>query len=183
MREESPVSGTVTRDGRKGVLAARRSCRVPVERERCCLDLGGESAAPSSLNSTPATATLSDAVTETLAVPETVAPSAGLANETEGATVSAGGRNCHVRDAHRPLDNRDGIVQCNSHGWGSRLRRHRGRQGHALIYHGCGLTSPATSMATPKYGRHSSREDSSRHAGASEPKRSSDGSRPRGRRP
>ena len=46
---------------------------------------------PSTLNCTPTTATLSDAVAATLAVPDTVAPADGLVSPTDGAVVSAGG--------------------------------------------------------------------------------------------
>ena len=45
--------------------------------------------APSSLNCTPATLTLSDAVAVTVTVPETVAPAAGAVIETVGGVVSA----------------------------------------------------------------------------------------------
>jgi len=45
---------------------------------------------PSSLNCTPDTATLSEAMAEMVTVPEIVAPSAGLLSETEGSVVSAG---------------------------------------------------------------------------------------------
>jgi hypothetical protein len=46
---------------------------------------------PSSLNSTTATPTLSEAVAETVtAVPETVAPLAGAVRETVGGVVSEG---------------------------------------------------------------------------------------------
>src|SRR5262249_19210657 len=45
--------------------------------------------APSSLNCTPATATLSEALAETVIVPDTVAPLAGAVRETVGAVVSA----------------------------------------------------------------------------------------------
>src|SRR2546427_7456387 len=44
--------------------------------------------APSSLNCTPATPTLSDAVAETVIVPETAAPLLGLVSDTVGATLS-----------------------------------------------------------------------------------------------
>ena len=47
--------------------------------------------APSSLNCTPTTPTLSEAVAATLAVPETVAPAVGLVSPTDGAVVSLGG--------------------------------------------------------------------------------------------
>jgi len=46
------------------------------------------SAAPSSRNCTPATATLSDAFAVTEIVADTVAPAAGLVSETVGAVVS-----------------------------------------------------------------------------------------------
>ena len=48
-------------------------------------------ALPSSLNCTPATPTLSEALAETLTVPETVAPPLGAETDTEGAVVSDGG--------------------------------------------------------------------------------------------
>ena len=44
--------------------------------------------APSSLNCTPATPTLSDAVAETVTVPPTVAPPAGAVIDTVGGVVS-----------------------------------------------------------------------------------------------
>ena len=44
--------------------------------------------APSSLNCTPTTPTLSDAVAETVTVPETVLPSAGAVRETVGSSLS-----------------------------------------------------------------------------------------------
>src|SRR5579859_2068670 len=44
--------------------------------------------APSNLNCTPATATLSDATAETSRVPDTMAPSVGAVIETEGGVVS-----------------------------------------------------------------------------------------------
>ena len=44
--------------------------------------------APSSLNCTPTTPTLSEAVAATLTVPETVAPAAGAVIDTVGAVVS-----------------------------------------------------------------------------------------------
>src|SRR3979490_3367096 len=44
--------------------------------------------APSSLNCTPATPTLSEALAVTLSLPDTVAPAAGDVIETEGAMVS-----------------------------------------------------------------------------------------------
>ena len=47
--------------------------------------------APSTLNCTPTTPTLSDASAAALTDPETVAPAAGLVSATDGAAVSAGG--------------------------------------------------------------------------------------------
>src|SRR5262249_32931542 len=47
--------------------------------------------APSSLNCTPATPTLSEALAVTATVPETVAPFAGAGRVTEGGGVSGGG--------------------------------------------------------------------------------------------
>src|SRR3990167_8328475 len=44
--------------------------------------------APSTLNCTPTTPTLSDALAEMVTVPETVAPSAGAVRETVGLVVS-----------------------------------------------------------------------------------------------
>src|SRR2546426_862614 len=46
--------------------------------------------APSSLNCTPTTPTLSEAVAATLTMPETVAPPAGLVIETAGGVLSVG---------------------------------------------------------------------------------------------
>ena len=46
---------------------------------------------PSSLNWTPLTPTLSEAVAFTATVPDTVAPAAGAVIETFGAVVSGGG--------------------------------------------------------------------------------------------
>src|SRR3989442_1703901 len=48
--------------------------------------------APSSLNCTPTTPTLSVALTETVIVPATVAPAAGAVSETVGGVVSGGAR-------------------------------------------------------------------------------------------
>src|SRR5207245_4055284 len=48
--------------------------------------------APSSLNWTPTTPTLSEAVAETVTVPETVEPAAGAVMETVGTVVSGGAR-------------------------------------------------------------------------------------------
>src|SRR2546427_6159894 len=48
--------------------------------------------APSSLNCTPTTPTLSVALAETVIVPATVAPAAGAVSETIGGVVSGGAR-------------------------------------------------------------------------------------------
>src|SRR2546427_1509436 len=48
--------------------------------------------APSSLNCTPTTPTLSVALAETVIVPATVAPAAGAVSETVGGVVSGGAR-------------------------------------------------------------------------------------------
>src|SRR2546428_2754693 len=60
--------------------------------------------APSSLNCTPATPTLSEAVAETVtAEPETVAPAAGALSATVGAVVSDGGGGGGEPDARHPM--------------------------------------------------------------------------------
>ena len=61
--------------------------------------------APSTLNCTPATATLSEALAETVTLPDTVAPLAGAVMTTVGAVVSgsaADGRVHVLQDFLRP---------------------------------------------------------------------------------
>src|SRR2546422_7272739 len=53
--------------------------------------------APSSLNCTPTTPTLSVALAETVIVPATVAPAAGAVSETVGGVVSGGARVVKVK--------------------------------------------------------------------------------------
>src|SRR6059036_2605324 len=55
--------------------------------------------APSSLNCTPTTPTLSVALAETVTVPETVEPAAGAVMETVGGVVSGGATVVNVKSA------------------------------------------------------------------------------------
>src|SRR5206468_5268058 len=64
---------------------------VSQEREYVLVESSGPRFAMSSLNCTPTTPTLSEAVAETVMVPETELLAAGAATDTAGGVVSGGG--------------------------------------------------------------------------------------------
>ena len=104
------VAGRVAGEGREGVRRRSRRCRTASSRSTARLVSRPPRLPPSTLNCTPTTATLSDAVAATLAVPETVAPADGLVEPNRGGSGVTGWRrrSARVRHGHGAL--RAGVV-------------------------------------------------------------------------
>ena len=112
--------------------AVARGRAVPGDRVGRGGIFGAEVVVPSSLNCTPATPTLSEAVAETVtAVPETVAPLAGVVRETVGGVVSGADvppsrmNLCDGRDA-APVQDEEQVVARRRNTGGGRCGRGRG---------------------------------------------------------
>src|SRR6266851_4055456 len=118
-----PLLGTVTFTGAEVVVlpAASRATAVSVwlpavavvvfqATEYGAVVTSAPRLAPSSLNWTPTTPTLSEAVAETVTMPKMVAPLAGAVRETVGGVVSGGARVVKVTSpetARLPTASRD----------------------------------------------------------------------------
>ena len=86
--ESRGVAGRIARECRQRMRAVADRQRVPGAAVGRARVLGAEIHCRPTLNCTPTTPTLSDAVAVTLMLPDTVAPFAGAVSETVGACVS-----------------------------------------------------------------------------------------------